>query len=485
MQDTARGTSGTDREERRPRTLVQKLFDSHRVHDEGGRSLIYIDRLVIADTALPMFDAVRAQGHAVRRPGQAILIPDHFTLTLGGVDGRDSDQRRLGIIHETEEVARQSGIKVFGLGDPRRGIQHIVAAEQAFAQPGITVATADSHTSTQGALGALAFSIGSDLAHVLATQCTWVKLPGMMRINLEGSLQYGVTAKDVALAINAKIGARGAAGLAVEYAGNFIRNLAVEARMTICNMSAEMGARLGIVAPDEKVIEYLRDRPFAPDNEHWSKAVAYWRSLSSDPDAVFEKELTLDVSTVAPMVTWGNNASDGVPITGVVPDPANEADPDRQAQMQASLDYMGLRPSMQMTDIHVDQVFIGSCTNARIDDLRAAAKILRGHWVVVPTLVVPGSGLVKAQAETEGLADVFKSAGATWGEAGCSMCAAMNGDLVPPGARCASTSNRNHVGRQGRGSRTHLMSPAMAAAAAIKGRLIDVRKLEGGPDGKA
>jgi 3-isopropylmalate/(R)-2-methylmalate dehydratase large subunit len=330
---------------------------------------------------------------------------------------------------------------------------------------------------TQGAVGALAFSVSTDLAHVLATQCIWLKTPGTMRVGLEGSLSAWVTAKDVAMATIAAIGSAGAAGLAVEYAGGFIRGLSMEGRMTICNMAVEMGARLAIMAPDETTFSYLRGRPFAPSERHWDRAVAYWRSLASDPDAAFDREVTIDVSAIEPMVTWGNNAENAVPINGTVPDPALEPRPDRRAQMMKSLQYMGLTPAMRMTDIAIDQVFIGSCTNARIEDLRAAAQLLRGRKVAVPTLVVPGSGQVKAQAAAEGLDGVFIGAGATWGEPGCSMCSSMNGDLVAPGARCASTSNRNHMGRQGVGSRTHLVSPPMAAAAATAGRLVDVRTM--------
>jgi 3-isopropylmalate/(R)-2-methylmalate dehydratase large subunit len=298
-----------------------------------------------------------------------------------------------------------------------------------------------------------------------------------MQVNLEGTLPAGVTAKDAAMATIATIGSAGAAGLAVEYAGGLIRSLSMEGRMTICNMSAEMGARLGIMAPDDTTFAYLRGRPFAPSDHHWDRAVPFWRSLPSDPAARFERDVTIDVSSLAPMVTWGNNAENAVPINGLVPDPASEPRPDRRVQMTKSLEYMGLKPGMRMTDITIDQVFIGSCTNARIEDLRAAARLLRGRKVAVSTLVVPGSGLVKAQAEAEGLDAVFLGAGATWGESGCSMCSSMNGDLVAPGARCASTSNRNHMGRQGVGSRTHLVSPPMAAAAAISGRLVDVRTM--------
>jgi 3-isopropylmalate/(R)-2-methylmalate dehydratase large subunit len=355
----------------------------------------------------------------------------------------------------------------------------VVSVEQAYAQPGITLVAADSHTSTQGAVGALAFSIGSDLPHALATQCVWLKRPRMLRIDLGGRLSAGVTAKDVALALMVEVGANGALGHAVEYAGSFTRALSIEGRMTLCNMTAEMGGLIGIIGPDSTTFEYLHGRPFAPAGRHWDQALAFWASLPSDAGAVFDRDVTLDVSGVEPMVTWGNSPENAVPITGVVPDPAGARDPERRAQMAKSLEYMGLQPATRMTEIAIDQVFIGSCTNSRIEDLRAAAQVLRNRKVAVPTLVVPGSGLVKSQAEAEGLDAVFRTAGASWGESGCSMCVSMNGDTVPAGARCASTSNRNHVGRQGRGSRTHLLSPPMAAAAAVAGRLADVRKLGG------
>jgi 3-isopropylmalate/(R)-2-methylmalate dehydratase large subunit len=460
------------------RTIVQKILDAHTIHSEGGRSLFYVDRVVAADTALSAFNTLRDGGYKVRSPSQTLLISDHYTSSSGPLLSDVADDEKRNLIRTTEETARGFGLNVFGVGDSRRGIQHVVSTEQAYAQPGIVVVAIDSHTSTQGAVGALAFSISADLAHVLATQCVWLKPPAMMRINLEGQLQVGVTAKDVALDIAAKIGSTGASGHAVEYAGGFIRNSSLEERMTICNMSVEIGARLGIIAPDEKTFDYLYGRPFAPAEHYWEQALGLWRTLPSDPDATFDKELTFDVSQVEPMVTWGNNVDTAISINGVVPDPTQEPDLERRAQMLNSLDYMGLQPATRIVDIKIDQVFIGSCTNSRIEDLRAAAHFLRGRKVVVPTLVVPGSGMVKAQAEAEGLDVVFRSAGARWGEAGCSMCVSMNGDVVPSGARCASTSNRNHVGRQGRGSRTHLVSPAMAAAAAITGHLADVRSLE-------
>ncbi len=458
------------------RTIVQKILDAHRIHDEGGRSLLYVDRLIVADTGLPAFKTLSSLGLHVRKPAQALLITDHYAPSSGPTLDDVIDVERRDLIRLTEATARGLGIETVGLGDPRRGIQHVVSVEQAYAQPGITLVAVDSHTSTQGAVGAITFSIGSDLPHVLATQCLWLKMPRMMRINLEGTLPRGVTAKDVALALMAKVGSDGALGHAIEYAGGFIRRLSMEGRMTICNMAVEMGGLIGIVAPDDTTFSYLRGRNFAPSGADWDAALAFWRTLPTDDGAAFDREVTLDVTDLAPMVTWGNSPEDAVPITGLLPDPANETNPERRAHMMSSLAYMGLEPGTPVRDIAIDQVFIGSCTNSRIEDLRDAARFLRGRKVGVPTLVVPGSGLVKTQAEAEGLDAIFLSAGARWGEAGCSMCVAMNGDTVAAGMRCASTSNRNHVGRQGRGSRTHLMSPAMAAAAAVSGRLRDVRE---------
>ena len=460
---------------RETRTVVQKIFDAHRIQDEGGRSLLYIDRIIIADTGLPAFRSLRDLGYAVRNPAQALFIPDHYTASSGPGLADVADEERRRQIRETESTAKFLGVSAFGIDDRRRGIQHVVATEQGFAQPGITIAGVDSHTSTQGAVGALALSLGSDLVHALATQCIWIKQPRMMLVRLEGRLNEGVTAKDVSLALIAKVGSGGASGLAVEFSGSFTRALSLEGRMTLCNMSVEMGGRVGIVAPDEATFNYLHGRPLAPKGKQWDQAINFWKTLVSDDDAQFDRDTTVNVSTVEPMVTWGNSPEDAVSISDVVPDPNAEPNLERRARMARALEYMGLKPSTKMTDIAIDQVFIGSCTNSRIEDLRAAAKILRERKVVVPTLVVPGSSPVKAQAEAEGLDKIFRSAGASWGETGCSMCVSMNGDTVAEGARCASTSNRNHVGRQGRGSRTHLVSPPMAALAAIKGHLADIR----------
>jgi 3-isopropylmalate/(R)-2-methylmalate dehydratase large subunit len=460
-----------------PRTLIEKILQAHVIHAEGGRSLVYLDRVIMADTALGALNTLAREHRAIRNPSQTLLITDHYAPSAGATLEQVIDPEQRSLIQKTEGAARSLGVDVFGMGDARRGIQHVVSVEQAYAQPGITIAAVDSHTATQGAVGAFAFSVGSDLPHALATQSSWLKPPRLMRITLEGRLSPGVTAKDVALALMVKVGSNGAFGHAVEYAGSFIRGLSIEGRMTICNMSVELGALTGIVAPDATTFAYLHGRPFAPNGPHWDRALAFWTTLASDADARFDREVTLDVASVEPMVTWGNSPENAVSIAGVVPDPAEERNPERRALMASSLAYMGLQPATRMTDIRIDQVFIGSCANSRIEDLRAAARLLRGRKVAVPTLVVAGSGLVKAQAEAEGLDTIFLSAGARWGESGCSMCVSMNGDTVPAGARCASTSNRNHIGRQGRGSRTHLVSPPMAAAAALAGRLADVRML--------
>jgi len=460
-----------------PRTIVQKILDACVVREEGGSALLHVDRMIAADTVIPAFNNLRKGGHAVRRPTQAILIPDHYTPSAGLALEHVVDDERRALIAAALDRAQSAGMRVLALDDPRRGIQHTVAIEQAYAQPGIVVAGADSHTSTQGAVGALPFSVGTDLAHLLATQCIWIKRPRMMRIVLDGVPVRGVSAKDVALHLVASIGSRGASGHAVEFAGGFVRALSVAGRMTLCNMAVEMGARTAIVAPDEVTFEYLRGRPLAPTGTDWDRALAFWRSLASDEGARFDREVRLDVAMVRPMVTWGTNTETGVPIDALVPDPAGQADAARRAQMVDSLAYMGLSPGTPMTGLAFDQVFIGSCTNSTFEDLQAAAQILRGRKVVVPTLIVAGSGLVKAQAREAGLEAVFREAGAVWGESGCSMCSAMNGDEVPPGARCASTSNRNHVGRQGPGSRTHLVSPQTAAAIAVTGQLVDARAL--------
>jgi 3-isopropylmalate/(R)-2-methylmalate dehydratase large subunit len=369
------------------------------------------------------------------------------------------------------------GLGHFGLDDPRMGISHVVGPEQGMTLPGFFLLCGDSHTSTHGALGALAFGIGGGTAHVMATGCLWAKPLKALRVRVDGDLPHGVTAKDVILAIVAELGASGGFGQVIEYAGSTIEAMSVEARLTVCNMSIEAGARGGLIAPDETTFSYLRGRPMAPTGDQWDAAIGYWRTLRSDPGATFSRELALDAARLSPMVSWGNTAADTLPVTGRVPDPADEADSERRRTMARALDYMGLKPNTALEGLPIDQVFIGSCTNSRIEDLRAAAQILKGRKAKVQALAVPGSRLVKAQAEAEGLDRIFMEAGFVWGHPGCSMCVGTNGDTVPAGKRCVSTSNRNFMGRQGPGSRTHLASPIMAAAAAIQGRIVDVREM--------
>jgi 3-isopropylmalate/(R)-2-methylmalate dehydratase large subunit len=381
------------------------------------------------------------------------------------------------MIESLEGSAATLGFTAFGLADHRQGIIHVIGPEQGITQPGLLMVCGDSHTATHGALGALAFGIGSsEVAHVLATQTLWQVKPRSMRVTVTGALPAHVTAKDLILAIIAQIGAGGGTGHVIEYAGPAIEALSIEARLTLCNMSIEAGARAGMVAPDEKTYAYLKGRPYAPQGEAWEQALAVWRALPSDPGAEFDTEVSIDAAALTPMVTWGLSPETAVPVTARIPDPEAEPDAERRAGMRHALEYMGLAPGMKMTEIALDRVFIGSCTNSRIEDLRAAAAVAQGRRAVIPAIVVPGSGLVKAQAEAEGLDKVFLDAGFEWRHAGCSMCAGMNGDIVPPEERCASTSNRNFAGRQGRLARTHLVSPAMAAAAAIAGHFVDMSK---------
>lgn len=462
-------------------TLFEKLWRRHVVQErDDGRALLYVDRHLLQDGSAPAFAMLRQRGIAPRAPARAFATPDHYVPTdsrdLAGV--RDPEAARMA--SALADDAAGAGIRFFGLDDPRQGIVHVVGPEQGLTQPGLLIVCGDSHTSTHGALGALAFGIGAtEVAHVLATQTIWQRRPKTMRVTVDGALAPGVTAKDVILAIIAKIGAAGAAGHVIEYAGSTVRGLSMEGRFTLCNMSIEAGARAGMVAPDEVAFEYLRGRPFAPAGAAWDRAVADWRTLRTDDGAAFDREVTLDASRLEPMVTWGNSPEDALPISGRVPDPRDVADADKREAMERSLAYMGLGPGTPLADVAVNRVFIGSCTNSRIEDLRVAAAVVQGRHVApgVEAWVVPGSGLVKSQAEAEGLDRVFRDAGFQWRHAGCSMCLATNGERVGPGERCASTSNRNFVGRQGPGSRTHLMSPAMAAAAAVTGRLTDVRTL--------
>jgi 3-isopropylmalate/(R)-2-methylmalate dehydratase large subunit len=460
-------------------TLFEKIWRRHVVVDrDDGYTLLYIDRHLMHDGSAAGFASLQERGLRLRRPDLSFATPDHFVPSAGRAmnDVADAQQRRL--VEQIRENARRERITLFDLGDQRQGIAHVVGPEQGITLPGVTLVCGDSHTSTHGALGALAFGIGSsEVAHVMATQCLWQRKPKAMRIVVDGTLVPGVTAKDVILAIVAKIGAAGAVGHVIEYAGSAIRSLPIEGRLTICNMSIEAGAKAGMVGPDDTTIAYLEGRPFAPRGRDWDEAIAGWHALRSDDEALFDQEIGLDGSDMEPMVTWGTSPEDALPISACVPDPDAASNATRREAMQLALGYMGLTPSMPLEQLKVDRVFIGSCTNSRISDLREAARIAAGRKAVVPTWVVAGSGLVKRQAEAEGLDEIFRAAGFEWRAPGCSMCVGMNGDIGQPLERIASTSNRNFVGRQGPGVRTHLVSPAMAAAAAVSGRFVDVRRL--------
>lgn len=464
-----------------PRTLFDKIWAQHVVMQrDDGQSLLYVDRHLVQDGSAPAFQMLRQRGLPVRRPELAFATPDHYVPTDSRDPGRIADPEKRAMAQALADDCAASGIRFFGLDDQRQGIVHVVGPEQGLSLPGMLIVCGDSHTSTHGALGALAFGIGaSEVAHVLATQTLWQRKPRTLRVSVDGRLGAGVTAKDLILAIIGRIGAAGATGHVLEYAGKAIRALSMEARMTVCNMSIEAGARAGMIAPDDTTFAWLAGRPQAPQGADWDAALARWRQLPGDEGAVFDRELALHANEIAPMVTWGTSPEDVLPISGRVPDPAQAGDADRRAAMQGALAYMGLAPGQRLDEITVQRVFIGSCTNGRIEDLRSAAAVARGRRVAegVEAWVVPGSGLVKQQAEQEGLDAVFRAAGFQWRHAGCSMCLGTNGDQVAPGQRCASTSNRNFVGRQGPGARTHLMSPAMAAAAAVTGRLTDVREL--------
>jgi len=464
-----------------PATLFEKIWEPHVVtRRDDGQCLMYIDRHLVQDGSAPAFEMLRQRGLPVRRPERAFATPDHFVPTDSRALERMPDPEKRAMAQALHDDSAAAGIRFFGLDDERQGIVHVVAPEQGLSLPGQLIVCGDSHTSTHGALGALAFGIGaSEVAHVLATQALWQRRPRTMRVTIEGGLGAGVSAKDIILAVIGTIGTSGATGHVVEYAGSAIRALSMEARMTVCNMSIEAGARAGMIAPDDTTFEWLAGRPYAPQGTEWDAALARWRRLPTDAGAAFDREVALDAGTIDPMVTWGTSPEDVLPISASVPDPAQAADPERRATMVRMLAYMGLQAGQRLTDIAVQRVFIGSCTNGRIEDLRSAADVVRGRRVAdgVEAWVVPGSGLVKRHAEAEGLDQVFRAAGFQWRHAGCSMCLATNGDRVAPGERCASTSNRNFVGRQGPGARTHLMSPAMAAAAALTGRLTDVRSL--------
>ncbi|WP_406856938.1 3-isopropylmalate dehydratase large subunit [Alsobacter sp. KACC 23698] len=463
------------------RTIIDKLWDAHVVLTrEDGVSLLWIDRHLLHEGSFHAFDQVERRGAAVARPELTFAIADHYVPTRGRA-GRPDNPEIARMVDQLAANAARHHVRLIGLHDPRQGIVHVAIPEQGLTLPGLTVVCGDSHTSTHGALGAYAFGIGaSEVAHVLMTQTLWQKKPRRMRIAVDGPLAPGVGAKDVALTIIARIGADGAQGCAIEYAGSAVRALSMEGRMTLCNLSIEAGGRLGLVAPDETTFVWLRGRPFAPQGAAFDAAVEDWRGLASDADAAFDREVTLAGADIAPTVTWGVSPEHAAPIDGVVPDPARIADESRAQGVRDALAYMDLKPGAPLSSIRIDRAFIGSCTNGRIEDLRAAAAVLAGRKAVVPGLVSPGSSAVKRQAEEEGLDRIFRDAGLEWADSGCSMCVGMNGDVVPPGERCASTTNRNFKGRQGPGSRTHLMSPAMVAAAAVAGRLADARDLLAG-----
>ena len=465
-----------------PQTLYDKIWEEHLVHEQkDGTSLLFVDRHLIHEVTSPQaFEGLRNSNRKVRQPNLTLAVADHNVPTTDRSQGIEDKESKLQV-DTLEKNCKEFGIQLFGMNDKRQGIVHIIGPEQGFTQPGTIIVCGDSHTATHGAFGSLAFGIGtSEVEHVLATQTLVQKKSKNLRINVDGELSVGVTSKDVILQIIGKIGTAGGTGYVVEYAGNLISSLSVEQRMTICNMTIEGGARAGLIQPDEKIFNYLKNKPMSPKKDNWDKALEYWNKLKSDNDANFDKEINLSGKDIKPMVTWGTSPQDVVTIDGKVPDPNNESDLDRKNSIERSLKYMGLKPDTKMQDIKIDKVFIGSCTNGRIEDLRAAAKILKDKKIAkhVNAMVVPGSGLVKEQAEQEGLDKIFIKSGFEWREPGCSMCLAMNADKLKPEERCASTSNRNFEGRQGRGGRTHLVSPAMAAAAAISGSLDDVRKYQ-------
>ena len=464
------------------KTLYDKIWEDHMVHQQSdGTELLYVDRHLIHEVTSPQaFEGLRINKRKVRRPDLTLAVADHNVPTT---------DRSKGIIDEESKIqvdtlrnnCKEFSVELFDMNDKRQGIVHIIGPEQGFTQPGTVIVCGDSHTATHGAFGALAFGIGtSEVEHVLATQTLIQKKSKNFRVNVTGKLPLGVTAKDVILKIIGTIGTAGGTGYVIEFAGEVIRNLSVEERMTICNMTIEAGARAGLIAPDQKIFDYLKGKPKSPKEDNWNKALTFWKTLYSDKNSKFDKEINITASDIEPLVTWGTSPQDIASITGNVPDPEKEKDDERKVAMYRSLKYMGLKPNIKISDIKIDKVFIGSCTNGRIEDLRNAAKIIKGKKVAntVSAMIVPGSGLIKDQAEQEGLDKVFIEAGFEWREPGCSMCLAMNADKLNPKERCASTSNRNFEGRQGRGGRTHLVSPAMAAAAAIEGCLTDVRKFQ-------
>ncbi|WP_119681231.1 3-isopropylmalate dehydratase large subunit [Indioceanicola profundi] len=470
----------------KPRTLYDKIWDSHVVHrQEDGTSVLYIDLHLVHEVTSPQaFEGLRMAGRQVRQPKKTLAVVDHNVPTSSDRTQIVRNEESRVQIQELARNTAEFGLEYYDMFDIRQGIVHVVGPEQGATQPGMTIVCGDSHTSTHGAFGALAFGIGtSDVEHVLATQTLLMKKSKNMRVTVNGQLPVGVTAKDVVLAIIGKIGTAGGTGHVIEFAGEAIRSLSMEGRMTVCNMTIEAGARAGLIAPDETTFAYLKGRARSPKAGAWEQAVRFWKSLPSDEGAQYDKEVVLDAADIPPLVTWGTSPEDVAPVTGTVPVPEQIADPNKRRAVERALQYMGLTPGMRIADVAIDKVFIGSCTNSRIEDLRAAAAVAekairQGRKVAdgVYAMIVPGSGLVKHQAEEEGLDKLFREAGFDWREPGCSMCLAMNDDKLKPGERCASTSNRNFEGRQGPGGRTHLMSPAMAAAAALTGRLTDVRE---------
>ena len=464
------------------KTLYDKIWDDHMVHQQSdGTELLYVDRHLVHEVTSPQaFEGLRLNRRKVRRPDLTLAVADHNVPTTDRSKGIVDEESRIQV-DTLKNNCKEFSVELFDMNDKRQGIVHIIGPEQGFTQPGTVIVCGDSHTATHGAFGALAFGIGtSEVEHVLATQTLIQKKSKNLRVNVNGSLPLGVTAKDVILKIIGTIGTAGGTGYVIEFAGEVIRNISMEERMTVCNMTIEGGARAGLIAPDQKTFDYLKGKPKSPKEENWDNALAFWKTLYSDKNCKFDKEININASEIEPLVTWGTSPQDIVSVTGNVPDPEKENNEDRKIAMYRSLDYMGLKPNVKISDIKIDKVFIGSCTNGRIEDLRSASKIIKGMKVAktVSAMVVPGSGLVKEQAEKEGLDKIFIEAGFEWREPGCSMCLAMNADKLNPKERCASTSNRNFEGRQGRGGRTHLVSPAMAVAAAINGCLTDVRKFQ-------
>ena len=465
----------------KPKTLFDKIWDYHLIStQEDGASLIYIDRHLVHEVTSPQaFEGLRLSGRVVNSPNRTLAVADHNVPTTDRTEGIQEEESRIQV-EALDKNVEDFGVPYFNMMDKRQGIVHVIGPEQGFTQPGMTIVCGDSHTATHGAFGALAFGIGtSEVEHVLATQTLIQKPAKNMLINVEGELQSGVSPKDLVLAIIGEIGTAGGTGHVIEYSGKAIEKLSMEGRMTVCNMSIEAGARAGMIAPDKVTFDYLRDKPMSPKGKDWDLALKWWQSLPSDKDAFYDKKITIDADKIKPTVTWGTSPEDVVPIDGYIPDPSKIKDEDAKAKVQRSLDYMGLEGGQKISDVEINTVFIGSCTNSRIEDLRSAAKVIDGKKVKkgIRAMVVPGSGLVKSQAEEEGLNLLFTQAGFEWREPGCSMCLAMNEDKLQPGERCASTSNRNFEGRQGKGGRTHLVSPEIAAASAITGKLTDCNSI--------